>query len=247
MSNEILIQRVQQALSAAADRIDVTVPPPALRGAKPQAAGRSRSMTARWLLPAAAASAVAAVLAAGVLAWHHHDTAAAATQVTVSGNVADVGGVRFPVPIGWRTQVTSSHSTAVHVCVAAQPAAPCDGVELDIAVPGWFGHTNILPQPPFFHQCSDGSGRYILTDDHNPIDVAGRAGVHEWAYCGSKPSAISHLWQLDDGSLQIYSPPGRYAAQIASMMAGLDLAQWAHHPGPQAYFFTSASSAPPTS
>ncbi len=79
------------------------------------------------------------------------------------------------------------------------------------------------------------------------LGIGRHAGVHEWAYCGTNASAISHLWQLDDGSLQIYSPPGRYAAQIASMMAGLDLAQWAHHPGPQAYFFTSASSAPPTS
>ncbi len=247
MSNEILIQRVQQALSAAADRIDITVPRQAAGVAKLRTAGQRRSGTTRWLLPAAAAAAVAVVLAAGVLVLHYRDTAAAATQVTVSGNVADVGGVRFPVPIGWRAGVTSSNATAVHICVAAQPAAPCDGVRVDIAVPGWFGHTDILPQPPFFDQCVDGSSKDILTDDHNPIDVAGRAGIHEWGYCGSQPSAVSHLWQLDDGSLQIYSPPGRYAALIASMVAGLDLAQWAHHPGPQVNFFTSASSAAPTS
>ncbi|MET3807853.1 hypothetical protein ABIB25_004880 [Nakamurella sp. UYEF19] len=247
MSNELLIRRVQQALSAAADGMDVTVPLSAPDVPNPQAPARPRSRNNRWLLPAAAAAAVAAVLAAGVLAWHHHETTISATQVTVSGNVADVGGVRFPVPVGWQTKVTSSDSAAVHVCVATQPSAPCDGVQWDIAVPGWSGSINILHQPPFFDQCSDGSSKNILTDDHNPIDVAGRAGVHEWAYCGSTPAAVSHLWQLDDGSLQVYSPPGRYVAEITSMVAGLDLTQWAHPAGPQVYFFTSASAAPPTS
>ena len=181
--------------------------------------------------------------------WHQNQKVATATQVSISQDVADIGGIRFPVPPGWDVAVTKSDAKAFHVCVSINPAPDCDGIQMDIAVPGWFGNTDILPSGrlPMFDQCPAGvtGGHIIMTDDHNPIEVAGRPGIHYWGYCGNS-SAVSHLWQLDDLSLLIYSPPGRYAAQISAIVAGLNLTQWAHHQGPQAAFFTSGSTAPRT-
>ncbi len=254
MTDEMLTAQLHRALTAAADHIQIRTP---INGSIPGAAGtkptpsRRRPVTVRWLLPAVAAAAVAVLLAAGVFFWHQQQTVSTASQVNINGDVADVGGVRFPVPAGWQVAVTKSGDTAVHVCVAADPAPDCDGVQLDIAVPGWFGKTPLLSSGSldFFGSCPGGTGvnHTIMTDDHNPIDVAGRPGVHEWGYCSDNPTGVSHFWQLDDMSLQVYSPPGRYATQIGAIVAGLDLTQWAHPQGPQAAFFTSASSAPPTS
>ena len=251
MTDEMLTAHLSRALTAAAEQVHVSTPLDpsgpdiAARGMLP----RRRTAAARWLMPAAAAAVVVLLLVTGMFAWRQQQKVSAAARVTVSGDVADLGGVRFTVPSGWRVAVTRSDSVAVHVCVAAEPASTCDGVELDIAVPDWFNQTRILPAAaPIFDSCAGGTSitHTIMTDDHNPIAVAGRPGIHYWGYCGNA-SAISHLWQLDDLSLQIYSPPGRYAAQISTIVAGLDLTQWAHHQGPQAAFFTSASSARPTS
>ncbi len=251
MTDEILIAQVQRALTAAADQIDVNTrfdDSPSSDHSGRITSGR-RTSVQRWLLPAAAAAAVVILLATGVFFWHQSQKVATATQVHISGNVADVGGIRFPVPPGWDVAVTTSDAKAVHVCAAIKPAADCDGVQMDIAVPGWFGNTEILPSGtlPMFDQCPAGTigGHIIMTDDHNPIEVAGRRGIHYWGYCGNS-SAVSHLWELDDLSLLIYSPPGRYAAQISAIVTGLDLTQWAHHQGPQDAFFTSGSTAPPT-
>lgn len=252
MTDQILIAQVQQALHAAADKIHVNT---SIELPAPDAGGernttRRRPAAQRWLLPAAAAAAVIILLATGVFFWHQNQTVATATRVSISGDLADVGGVRFPVPPGWDVAVTKSDAKAVHVCVAVNPAADCDGVQFDIAVPGWFGNTELLTSGtlPMFDQCPAGitSEHIIMTDDHNPIDVAGRPGIHMWGYCGNS-STTSHLWQLNDLSLQIYSPPGRYVTQISAIVAGLDLTQWAHHQGPQAAFITSGSTAPPTS
>ena len=251
MTDEILIAQVQRALTAAADQIQVNTPVDvsaltAGAGGKPSAL---RTSAQRWLLPAAAAAVVIALLAAGVFFWHQNRKVATATQLAISGDVADIGGIRFPFPPGWDVAVTKSNAKAVHVCVSTNPAPDCDGIQMDIAVPGWFGNTDILPSGtlPMFDQCPAGTvgDHIIMTDDHNPIEVAGRPGIHYWGYCGNS-SAVSHLWQLDDLSLLIYSPPGRYAAQISAIVAGLNLTQWAHHQGPQAAFFTSGSTAPPT-
>ena len=255
MTDQILTDRLHRALTAAADQIPVDapvnalVPAPAASASTRRAPAGRRTVTMRWLPPAAAVAAVAALLAAGVFFWHQQQKVVTATQVSVSGGVADVGGVRFPIPAGWQVAVANTDSTAVHVCVAADPTPDCDGVQLTIAVPGWFGRTEILPSTaPIFDSCPGGTTvtHMIMTDDHNPIDVAGRPGNHYWGYCSDKPSAVSHLWQLDDLSLQIYSPPG-YATQISALVAGLDLSKWAHHQGPQAAFFTTGTTAPPTS
>ncbi len=252
MTDEILIAQVQRAFVAAANQVHVNTPvgvvaPAAGGGRKPS--GRWASAQ-RWSLPAAAAAAVVMLLATGVFFWHQNQKVATATQVSISGNVADVGGIRFPVPPGWDVAVTKSDANAVHVCVAITLTPECDGVQMDIAVPGWFGNTVVLSTGtlPMFDQCPAGvtGGHIVMTDDHNPIEVAGRPGNHYWGYCGNS-SAVSHLWQLDDLSLLIYSPPGRYAAQISAIVAGLNLTQWAHHQGPQAAFFTSGSTATPTS
>lgn len=252
MTDEILIAQVERALNAAADQIHVNTPVdvasvPAA-GARRKPSGR-RTTAQRWLLPAAAA-AVVILLATGVFFWHQNQKVATATQVSISGDVADVGGVRFPVPPGWDVAVTKSDAKTVHVCIAANPAADCDGVQMVIAVPGWSGNTEILPSGtlPILGECPAGTvgPHVIMTDDHNPIEVAGRPGVHYWGYCGNR-SALSHLWELDDLSLLIYSQPGRFATQISAIVAGLNLTQWAHHQGPQAVFLTSGSTAAPTS
>lgn len=252
MTDEILIAQVQRAFIAAADQIHVNIPvdvsvPAAGAGRKPS---RRRTSTQRWLLPAAAAAVVVVLLATGVFFWRQSQKVATATQVTISGDVADVGGIRFPVPSGWDVAVTKSDDKAVHVCVSINPAPDCDGVQMDIAVPGLFGNTEILPSGtlPMFDPCPAGvtGDHIIMTDDRNPIEVAGRPGIHYWGYCGNR-SAVSHLWQLNDLSLQIYSPPGQYAGQISAIVAGLNLTQWAHHQGPQAVFITRGSTAAPTS
>lgn len=252
MTDEILIAQVQRALTAAADQIHVNTPvdivvPAAGIGQKPSA---RRTSAQRWLLPAVAAAVVVILLATGGFFWHQNRKVATAAQVSISGNVADVGGIRFPVPRGWDVAVTKSDAKAVHVCVAINPTTDCDGIQMDIAVPGWFGKTEILPTGtlPMFAPCPAGTvGEHIImTDDHNPIQVAGRPGIHYWGYCGDS-SAVSHQWELDDLSLLIYSPPGRYAVQISAMVAGLNLTQWAHHQGTKAAFATSGSTAPPTS
>ncbi len=251
MTNEMLIGQVQRALHAAAEQIDVETPTEQLAPTavlRRQTPGR-RPHTQRWLLPAAAAAAVVILLATGVIIWHQNQKVATATQVRTRNDIADVGGVQFPVPAGWKVAVTKSSSEAVHVCVAVNPTANCDGVQMDIAVPGWFGKTELLSSGtlPMFDQCPPGgtTGRTVMTDDHNPIDIAGRPGIHLWGSCGNS-SMTSHVWQLNDLSLQIYSPPGRYAAEILAIVTGLDLTQWAHPQGPVAASVTSGSTAPPT-
>ncbi len=210
--------------------------------------GALRPGNTRWVLPCAAAAVVVGI-AVGLTAFllpRTHDVAAAA-ELTVTGQIADVGGVRFPVSPGRTVAVTGSDSTAVTVCVAVRPAAHCAGTRLILAVPDRSGDTAILntPDPMLGALCPGRSNRMVMTDDHNPIDIAGRPGIHYWSRCSGSP-ATDHLWELDDLSLEIYAPPDQDSAQSARIIAGLDLTHWPHHRGPQAAFLLRGTSAPNT-
>ena len=207
-----------------------------------------RLSRSRWLWPAVAAAAVVVLAITATVVLPRTRDVATTSTVTVTGNIADIGGVRFPLPAGWTAAVTATTDQSVTACVAAQPTTACTGIELSIAIPNRRGDTNLLPSvsPIQDYVCPDGHGgltsKLTMVDDQLPIAIAGRPGVHCWAHCDGS-TTTDHLWQLNDLSLQIYAAPAA-AQQGIKLIAGLDLASWSHHQGPQAAFFTRASTSP---
>lgn len=258
MNDHELTDEVNRALTAAAARLEIQDrPAPARSSSRPRAESVPKARPSRpphrtrWW-PAVAAAAVVAILLGAIAFWlpRTHDTASAAT-LTRSGDVADLGGIRFLLPHGWSVAVTSSADNVVVACIAAQSSSPCRGVQLTVAVPDRRGHSAPLrDESSFFTQkCSDGLGhetsKIIMIDDHPPISVAGRPGVHYWSHCGDS-TVTEHLWQLDDLTFMVYAP-AEAAEQGIDIMAGMDLTHWRHSPGAPVAFFSGSPSAPSAS
>lgn len=197
----------------------------------------------RWLVPVAAAAAVTAVLAAAFLPRSAGPGPAdAARALSVQAGVADVGGVRFPVPDGWTVAVTAADDDAVTACVAAAPAAPCNGVEIVLAVPDGPALPDSVTDEVLGPGCTGGGGGFVLVDPSVPL--GGRAGVHYFGGSCTMDGPQAHVWVTQDMSLAITTPPGRWASEGAAIVAGLDLAGWPREPGPVLLYRTEANSLP---
>ena len=195
-----------------------TAPPPAERAA---GGGRSRH---RWAAPLAAAAAVAAVLAAVSLSAGP-GPAEAARSLSVRAGVADVGGVRFPVPPGWTVAVTAADDDAVTACVAAAPTAECDGVTIVMAVPGGPLLPDSVTDNVFGAVCRSGGGGYVQVEPE--IRLGGRAAAHYFGGSCTPDGPTAHAWVTDDRALAVTTPADRWAAQGAAVANGLDLSHWA--------------------
>lgn len=200
-------------------QLGTTAPPPIERSA----GSRSRR---RWAAPLAAAAAVAAVLAAVSLSGAAGPgTAEAARSVSMRAGVADVGGVRFPVPPEWSVAVTAADDDAVTACVAAAPTAECDGVTIVMAVPGGPLLPDSVTDNVFGAVCRSGGGGYIQGEPE--IRLGGRAAVHYFGGSCTPDGPTAQAWVTNDRSLAVTTPADRWAAQGAAVANGLDLSHWA--------------------
>ncbi|WP_029137780.1 hypothetical protein [Nakamurella lactea] len=233
MTNK-LEERIGAALRAAAGNIDPT-PRPMPRATDAVPTGHRR----RWVAPLAAAIAVIAVVAgvialtAGRVSQREIDRAA---TVTESGAIADVGGVRFPIPDGWSVGVVGADARSVRVCIAADPTAGCNGVSLTIALPGGPA-LDVRP----LGDCADDTPDYLIHADDGEA-LGGRGGVHYYQWCG-KSGPVSHQWVLLDFGLQIITPAGKYEQQGRQIADGLDLSRWPRSPGEQQVHWTMGTRA----
>lgn len=226
-----LEDQIARALDAAALTIDPT--PVGMR-----IADGSKRRAARWIAPVAAAVAVLTIIAAALIATHQRvsereiDRAAA---VTISAGIADVGGVRFPVPAGWTVAVVSRSRQQIRACVAMSPAAQCDGVTVTMALPTGepLAQSDVVT-------CPDGTSNAVIQIENLPGTVGGRPGFHYFGSC-SPHRLIAHQWVTLDLGLQILTPAGRYAAQGAEVAGGLDLHDWPRPIGPQLIQWTVGS------
>lgn len=196
----------------------------------------------RWPAPAAAAAAVGAVLAGVLVVAGHHQRAvelrAAAATVAIVDRTADIGGVRFPVPQGWTVTAREDGDTVI-VCVAVTPAIPCDGVTLNIAIPGAAPLPPTVDAPVLGPNCVDAGG-FVRVDPHVTLGV--RPAVHYWGGSCSPDGPEAHLWILLDRSLALTTPPGLWADQGAAIAAGIDLNHWPHPTGPPQIHWAEATS-----
>lgn len=202
---------LRAAFAAAAAEIQPT-PPRIPRVQPPAPTHPSR----RWWLPLAAAAAVAAIvpLAMGAL----QSPSPRAAQLQMSGDLASVAGVRFPVPDGWRAAITAQSGSIVSVCVASAPGADCAGVRLDIAVGDASGSFAPVPDPAV------GGCEFIeLQDGSATID--GRPARRTSIACRPGGDAAEN-WYLADGSLSVLTAPGEADEQAREIVAGMDLSGW---------------------
>lgn len=252
MSPTTIEDDLRAAFHAAADRVE---PNGAMLPAAPT--GRP-SPRRRWLVPAVAAAVVVAVgapiVALGIAKATAGPDIAAASQVRLDGTRADVAGLGFSVPDGWRAAVVGHDTTSVTVCVAASPSADCAGVTMRIAVPDARGRITALRDPLTSHPAcpnapASSSGLFAEVLDFAAIDD--RPAVHEGISCGP-PGPQEATWFVTDGSLAISAPPGSAAASAATIVAGVDFSNYRHAYGPTVMFFSgpgtasAATSASPT-
>lgn len=206
-------------------------------------AGRTRShpQRRRWIAPLAAAAAVAAVLAAVTLPGSDGPgSTEAARSLSIRDGIADAGGVRFPVPPGWTVAVTAADDNSVTTCVAATPAADCEGVTVVMAVPDGPALPDSVTGNVMTGRCAGGSGGYVQVDPS--IRLGGRNGVHYWGGSCSMDGPVAQAWITDDRALAITTPAGRWAAEGAAVAAGLDLATWARPAGTALPYRSAATS-----
>ncbi|WP_395727060.1 hypothetical protein [Nakamurella sp.] len=199
-------------------QLGTTAPPPIERSA-------GRRSRRRWAAPLAAAAAVAAVLAAVSLSGAAGPGAAeAARTVSMRAGVADVGGVRFPVPLGWTVAVTAADGDAVTACVASAPTAECDGVTVVMAVPDGAALPTSVTDNVFGAVCANGGGGYVQVEPGTRL--GGRAAAHYFGGSCTPDGPTAHAWVTDDRALAVTTPAGRWAAQGAAVANGLDLTHW---------------------
>ncbi|WP_353649152.1 hypothetical protein ABLG96_20470 [Nakamurella sp. A5-74] len=215
------------------------------RDATPRPAGQGLPLLGRrrWPVPLIAAAAVIATIV-GVVAivadrQRTAERRTAAAAVSVSDGVADVGGVRFPVPAGWSVAAYPRDDVVV-ACVAAAPSADCAGVTVTITVPGGPTLPNSFDFPVFGDNCAPGDGKYVQVD--TSVALGGRPAIHYWGYC-TLDAPQAHLWMLLDRSLAITTPRGKWADQGALIAAGVDLRTWSRQPGPRLIEWAEASEA----
>lgn len=208
---------------ALADLLELATDEP---GDRPAVASSRR----RWLVPVAAAAAVTAVLAVAFLPRPAGPSEAdAARALSVRAGVADVGGVRFPVPDGWSVAVTAADDDSVTACVAGTPAAPCDGVEVVMAVPDGPVLPHSTTDGVLGGRCTGGGGGIVMVD--SDVRLGGRAGIRYFGGSCSIDGPQANTWVTQDMSLAVSTPAGRWADEGAAVVAGLDLTNWPRQAG----------------
>lgn len=214
---------------------------PTTRPSRP-AAWRRR----RWVAPVAAAAAVVGVLSVAVLPWPGGSRVAdEARTLAVRGDVADVGGVRFPIPDGWSVAVIAADDDAVTACVAAVPAAPCDGVQVVLAVPDGPVLPHSTTDIVLGGRCAGGGGGTVQVD--SGILIGGRSGTHYFGgSCTIDGRPWANAWITQDMSLAVLTPMGRWTDEGAALVAGLDLTRWPREAGPALLYATTVDAVPPT-
>lgn len=197
----------------------------------------------RWPLPVAAAAAViaTAVGVATLIADHQRAQAirTAAATVAIENGIADVGGVRFPVPAGWTVSARLQEDMVV-ACAAAAPTGNCDGVTISIAIPDGPPLPNAVENAVIDQNCQPDDGRFIKVDTTPALGE--RAAIHYWGSC-FLGGYEAHLWLLLDRSLAVSTPAGEWADEGARIARGIDLRQWSRQPGPQLVQWAEASTA----